>query len=55
MNENDQNRRAVTPILFPYEPNEYWESIRKIIRKEINSSEKEKPNIPQFETPGLTL
>jgi hypothetical protein len=24
-----------TPILFPYEPTEYWQNIRQIIREEV--------------------
>ena len=54
MKENNANEKSMTPILFPYEPSEYWDLIRKIIREEIMESEKEKSNIPQFETPGLT-
>jgi excisionase family DNA binding protein len=44
-----------TPILFPYEPTEYWQNIRQIIREEMARLEKEtaaKGNI--LETPGLT-
>jgi hypothetical protein len=54
MKENDANGTTMTPILFPYDPGMYWESIRKIIREEINGSERVKQNIPQFETTGLT-
>jgi predicted DNA-binding transcriptional regulator AlpA len=46
--------QAKTPILFPYDPSVYWESIRKIIREEINAYEKVEPKISRFETPGLT-
>jgi excisionase family DNA binding protein len=44
-----------TPMLFPYEPTEYWQNIRQIIREEVAKIEKENPakgNV--LETPGLT-
>jgi excisionase family DNA binding protein len=43
-----------TPILFPYEPQQFWEQLRLIIREEIIKSEKEKPPAVQYETAGLT-
>jgi excisionase family DNA binding protein len=54
MKEVEISAQAKTPILFPYDPSVYWESIRKIIREEINVSEKLEPKNLQFETPGLT-
>ena len=42
-----------TPMLFPYDPQEFWQSIRQIIREEVNQVEKQKPVSPAFETPGL--
>ena len=54
MKENETNGQIKTPILFPYDPNEYWESIRKIILEEINGREGVKTNILKFETPGLS-
>ena len=55
MKENVSNGNTVTPILFPYEPGEYWQQIRQIIREEVNSIEKQKP-VPTtaFTTAGLT-
>ena len=44
-----------TPMLFPYEPAEYWQNIRQIIREEMAKIEKAIPakgNV--LETPGLT-
>jgi excisionase family DNA binding protein len=48
------NGNLVTPILFPYEPEQFWQSIRQIIREEVNSIEKQRPISPTFETPGMT-
>jgi len=44
----------VTPFLFPYEPEEFWERIRTVIREEIKHPEKGKPVVTDYETPGLT-
>jgi predicted DNA-binding transcriptional regulator AlpA len=54
MKENISVERIVTPMLFPYEPQLFWESIRKIVREEIQLAEKERTESPSFETPGLT-
>lgn len=42
------------PILFPYEPEEFWEHIRLIIREEITRTSKEKSSGSLTETNGLT-
>jgi len=42
-----------TPILFPYQPEQFWQSIRQIIREEVNSIEKQQPSPTAFETPVL--
>ncbi len=54
MQENDTSGQFTTPILFPYDPSQYWESIRQIIREEILAVEKFKSIVPQSKTPGLT-
>ena len=55
MKENVNNGNQVTPMLFPYDPVEYWEQVRKIVREEVKSAEKERSvSAPSFETPGLT-
>lgn len=43
-----------TPMLFPYEPDAFWQSIRQIIREEVSSLEKQPSTHQSFETPGLT-
>lgn len=54
MKELATNSNAITPMLFPYEPEHFWQSIRQIIREEVSSVEKQKPVPPSFETAGLT-
>ena len=44
----------MTPILFPYQPEQFWESMRQIIREEVHASEKKKTPPASFETPGMT-
>ena len=54
MKELINNTNTQTPMLFPYEPQQFWESIRQIIREEVNNVEKQKTAPTSFETPGMT-
>lgn len=54
MKENVSNGNLVTPMLFPYEPEKFLQSIRQIIREEVQSIDKQKSNSSNFEAPGLT-
>jgi predicted DNA-binding transcriptional regulator AlpA len=54
MKEHVSNGHIMTPILFPYDPEQYWQQVRTIIREEVSHLEKEKTSPPSFETPGLT-
>ena len=54
MKELTANGNLVTPILFPYDPEHFWQSIRQIVREEVSSVEKQSPASPTYETPGLT-
>ncbi len=45
---------ATAPMLFPYEPDQFWEHMRAIIREEIAKTAKEKPQDAIYETKGLT-
>ena len=43
------------PMLFPFEPNEFWEQMRQVIREEVIKTQKN--SLPKSEltvTPGLT-
>jgi len=50
-----ENNNSV-PILFPFEPAEYWVQIRKIIQEEVAKASKTTAMDPSklMETPGLT-
>ncbi|SJZ83517.1 DNA binding domain-containing protein, excisionase family [Chitinophaga eiseniae] len=54
MKENVQIEKTVTPMLFPFDPDQYWQRIRLIIREEVTNVEKSKPAQPLYETPGMT-
>ena len=45
---------TTTPMLFPYEPDQFWEHMRFIIREEISKTAKRNPTADTFETKGLT-
>jgi hypothetical protein len=52
--KNANSIQATTPMLFPYEPEKFWQSIRNVIREEIINVETLKPTILPNETPGMT-
>ena len=54
MNGQEKNRISVTPMLFPYEPEKYWELIRQIIREELKCIHNANAAQMSYETPGLT-
>lgn len=49
------NGSPATPMLFPYEPYQFWQNIRKIIREELSQLEKHRPESASLETPGMTF
>lgn len=54
MKENVSDGNLVTPILFPFEPEQFWQSMRQIVREEVTGAEKRRHVFPSFETPGLS-
>ena len=54
MKESVSQGNSVTPMLFPYEPEQFWKSMRQMIREEVAQAEIPKPGPPVYETPGLT-
>jgi hypothetical protein len=46
MKESVSKGTLVTPILFPYELEQYWQQVRQIIREEVSNIEKQKPVSP---------
>lgn len=48
-------QNSAVPILIPFEPEEFWQQIRLIIREEVARNQEMKPAIDNvMETPGLT-
>lgn len=54
MSENVRNENAMPPMLFPFDPDQYWQRIRLIIREEVTNAERSRSAEPLYETPGLT-
>ena len=54
MKEFEINEESGTPILIPYQQQLFWETIRKVVREEMISVSRTKPEPPVYETPGLT-
>ena len=54
MNESVSNGNTVTPMLFPYAPEQFWQQIRQIIKEEVSNIEKQKPPAAIYQTPGMT-
>ncbi len=50
---NVKNEAAITPMLFPYEPVQFWEQLRVIIREEISTIGKENLTSTSYQTNGL--
>lgn len=46
--------QSAVPILFPFEPNDFWEKMRLIIREEVAKESKVENKHSVFHTPGLT-
>jgi hypothetical protein len=55
MKEFTSNGTPTTPMLFPFEPEQFWQSIRQIIREEVSSVENKKFLRSILKTTGLTL
>jgi excisionase family DNA binding protein len=49
------NNQSAVPILFPYEPDEFWAQMRQIVHEEVVKMQKTKPQESNLMvTPGLT-
>src|ERR1044071_8119301 len=53
MKETPSNNSISTPLLFPCEPEQFLQSIRQIIREEVQSMDKQKAVPPSVEVQGL--
>lgn len=53
MKDSVSNGIPVTPMLFPFEPELYWQQVRQIVREEVNSLIRQKNSAAPFDTPGL--
>lgn len=51
--EKVKNERAATPMLFPYDPENFWAEIRVIISEEISKMQKKLIEPISYDTPGM--
>lgn len=54
MKGQTMNEPVTTPMLFPFEPEQYWQQIREIIREELQQLPKKSTEPPQYQTPGMS-
>ncbi|MBX3255677.1 MAG: helix-turn-helix domain-containing protein [Chitinophagaceae bacterium] len=47
------NTASPTPMLFPFEPEQFWLFMRQVIREEITNVQKIKPVNSGYDTPGM--
>ena len=46
--------KSVTPMLFPYEPDKFWQMMQQIIREEVSkATANQEPKSNSYDTPGL--
>ena len=50
---NVKNEYAETPMLFPYEPEEFWKKLRELVREELQILYREKAVEIEHSVPGL--
>jgi excisionase family DNA binding protein len=43
-----------TPMLFPYEPEKFWQQLQKIVSEEISKISRKNTEGLTFDTPGMT-
>jgi predicted DNA-binding transcriptional regulator AlpA len=53
MKDSSIMNRATAPMLFPYEPEKFLESIRQIVREEAAKAIPPVPITPSYSTPGM--
>ena len=54
MVRNVKKENGTTPLLVPYEPQEFWNQFRAIVREELARMDKEPSPAAPFQTPGMT-
>ncbi|RFS20221.1 DNA-binding protein [Chitinophaga silvatica] len=53
MEKNEKYVQTAAPMLFPIEPEQFWQMLRILVREEVNRLLKP-GQAPTFQTPGLT-
>ncbi|MFY0255308.1 helix-turn-helix domain-containing protein [Chitinophaga sp. 30R24] len=53
MDKSERNEQMVTPMLFPIDPELFWQKLRVLVREEVSQLEQQSPRAPVYDTPGL--
>ncbi|WP_008582855.1 helix-turn-helix domain-containing protein [Niabella soli] len=54
MEKNGNGVHSATPMLFPIDPEQFWQTLRVLIREEVEQLEKRPPPATSYNTTGLT-
>jgi len=54
MEKRERNVQTAAPILFPIEPEQFWQMLRVLVREEVSQLDRQPVRIPAYNTPGLT-
>ncbi|QJB38783.1 helix-turn-helix domain-containing protein [Chitinophaga oryzae] len=54
MEKRERSVQTAAPILFPIEPEQFWQMLRVLVREEVSQLERQPVRTPAYDTPGLT-
>lgn len=54
MQSKEATEQMPTPMLFPIDPEVFWQRMRILVREEVQALVKKELTTSQFQTPGMT-
>ncbi|UPK72855.1 helix-turn-helix domain-containing protein [Chitinophaga filiformis] len=54
MEKRERNVQTAAPMLFPIEPEQFWQILRVLVREEVSQLDRQPVRSPAYDTPGLT-
>lgn len=54
MEKRERNVQTAAPILFPIEPEQFWQMLRVLVREEVSQLDRQPVRTPTYDTPDLT-
>ncbi|MGN7823618.1 hypothetical protein ACTJJB_26090 [Chitinophaga sp. 22536] len=52
MDKRERNVKAAAPMLFPIEPEQFWQMLRVLVREEVSQLERQPVRAPAYDTPA---